>query len=258
MLAGERHHLIVSLLRQYRFLSVHDVATRLGMSLATVRRDLDALDHGGAVRRIHGGVELATDPHADRGLASPEVPFARRAEMDVEKKRRIAEKAVSLCQDGETIIIDGGTTTFHMAEFLLNRSLQVLTNSLAIAEILVPKSANRVILSGGAVFPDSKLILDPFGNDTFKDYVASMVFMGVNGIGPYGVTNTDTTLIRIERAMIERGEKLVILADSSKFRQAGSLVLCGFERIDTLITDAEITAEAREMVEGKGVKLVAV
>lgn len=258
MLESERRHLILSLLRQYQFLTIHDLAARLHASLATVRRDLTKLADEKLIVRVRGGAQLASQTAALPGSAPAEVPFDRRKEMQLERKRRIAQKAVSMCRDGQTIIIDGGTTTYHMAEFLLPRRLDILTNSFAIAELLVGKSPSRVVVARGEVFGDSKLILDPFESDVFRDYSASIVFMGVNGIGPHGLTNTDSALIRIERAMIERADKLVILADSSKFNRGGNLVLCGFDRVHAIITDAEVSEEAREMVTGAGVELVTV
>jgi len=256
MLESERHHIVTSLLRQYRFMSVHDLAKRLEISLATVRRDLDKLEESGSVRRVHGGAELVPGPAAEAAPSGVELPFDRRKDLQVEQKRRIAEKAVSLCDDGETIIIDGGSTTFHMVPYLLNRNLRILTNSFAMAEMLVGRSRNQVVLPAGTVDAGSKLVRNPFENDLFKDYVAARVFMGVNGVGPAGVTNTDESLIRMERSMIERGRRLYVLADGTKFSRHGDLLLCGFDRITAIITDSGIAQEHREMVASRGVSLI--
>ncbi len=258
MLESERHHILLSLVGQYRFLTVHDLAERVHASLATVRRDLAKLDERGLIRRVRGGAELIEPQPVGSGSHMPEASFESRLAMREEPKRRIAEAAVSLCEDGETIIVDGGTTTYYMAEFLLARHLQVLTNSLAMAELLVSKSDNSVCIPAGVVSRHSRLILNPFESDIFKDYTASKVFVGVNGIGPMGVTNTDMSLIRLERAMIERGRDLIVLADSTKFGQGGNLLLCGFDRVHTIITDSEVDRQARELVESEGVGLIVV
>lgn len=258
MFEHARHQDILRLLGQYGYLGIHDIESMLQVSEATVRRDLDKLAQTGKIRRVRGGAALA-EGHAPRPRPSiHESTFETRRAQSVEKKRRIARKAVSLCPDDATIIIDGGSTTFHMAEYLLHRRLKILTNSFAIAQVLVGRGENTVILPGGVVYNDSSLILDPFEADVFKDYHASMVFMGVNGVGPSGVTNSDPQVIRSERAMIEHADEVIILADSGKFSQQGDLVLCDYDRIATVITDSDVGAEAKEMVESAGVQLLVV
>ncbi len=153
-------------------------------------------------------------------------------------------------------MIDGGSTTYQMVEFLKETRLQVITNSFAIAENLVGHSQNDVILNGGMIYRDSKLVLDPLQDNIFRHYYATRVFMGVYGLDELGATNTDLLLIQTERAMIENARELVILADSSKFGRRGSLMLCSFERIHTIITDSGISDEQRRLVEARGVRLI--
>lgn len=258
MFEHARHQDLLRLLGQYGHLGIHDIESMLGVSEATVRRDLDKLAQAGSIRRVRGGAALVDDNSSQTRPTIKESTFEARRVQSVEKKRRIARKAVSLCPDDSTIIIDGGSSTFHMAEYLLPRRLKVLTNSFAIAQVLVGKGENTVILPGGAVYTDSSLILDPFETDVFRNYHASMVFMGVNGVGPSGVTNSDPQVIRSERAMIERADQVVILADSSKFMQQGDLVLCDYDRIAVIITDSGISDEAREMVESRDIELLVV
>ncbi len=251
MLAPERERLILRLLRQDRFATVSELAGLAGASEATVRRDLDRLERTGLLVRVRGGAELAAGAEN-----TVQLPFESRKGLMSETKRRIARLAASLCREGETIIIDGGSTTYHMAEFLLPMKLQILTNSFALAQALVGGSANTVILSGGVVHADSQLVLDPFQEDPFSHYLAAKVFMGVYGIDEMGATNTEVQLISAERAMIEHAKELIILADSSKFDRRGSLFLCGFERMRTVISDAGVTEAQRRLLESRGVKLL--
>ena len=188
--------------------------------------------------------------------AGRQLSFERRRGVLLEKKRAIARRAVSLCEDGETVFIDGGSTTFQMSEFLRATRLQIITNSFAMARALVGLSENTVVLAGGIIYPDSQLILDPFQEESFRNYYAAKVFMGVYGIDEMGATNTDPLLIRTERAMIDHGRELIILADSSKFNRRGSLMLCGFESIRTVITDGGIGEEQRRMLIAHGVELI--
>jgi DeoR family ulaG and ulaABCDEF operon transcriptional repressor len=255
MLDRERQETVLRLVKQNRFLSIHDAARATGASQATVRRDFRKLEEAGYIHRVRGGVEI-TEKLKEKDEVFRELPFEYRKGIMLEHKRRIARHAASLCADGETIIIDGGSTTYQMAGYLAPLKLKIVTNSFAIAEHLIKHSESQVYLPGGIIFPESQLILDPFNEDVYKNFFASKVFMGVGGIGPAGATNRDINLIRVERLMIDHAEKLIILADSSKFRSPGDLLLCGFNRIDTIITDSGIDIRSREMVKEHGVELI--
>ncbi len=255
MLERERQELILGLLRQSRFATVAELVAAAGASEATIRRDLGRLEQRGALRRIRGGAEAV---EAAEVRQAPEQPFEQRKGLHLETKRAIGRRAAALCQDGDTIFIDGGSTTYQMAGFLLSSRLQIITNSFAIAQVLIGSSANTVILSGGVVYPDSQLILDPFQEDAFRNYYASKVFMGLYGIDEMGATNTELLLIRTEKAMIDHAQELVILADSSKLGRRGSLKLCSLEQIHTFITDAGISEAQRELLLSRGVRLLTV
>lgn len=257
MLERERQAVILRVLRQGGFASVSDLVSLMEVSEATVRRDLSRLAGKGVLRRVRGGAEL---PEPPPGADAPgmQLPFEYRKGLQLEKKRAIARRAVSLCQEGETVFIDGGSTTFQMTEFLRSTRLQIITNSFAIAQSLVGVSENTVVLGGGIIYPDSQLILDPFQDEAFHNYYATRAFMGVYGLDELGATNTELLLIRTERSMIDHSRDLVVLADSSKFNRRGSLMLCALERIRTLITDGGITAEQRDLVRSRGVELIVV
>ena len=257
MLERERQAVILRLLRQGRFAAVADMVPLVKASEATVRRDLARMERRGLLRRVRGGAELPEPPAAEDG-SGLQVPFEYRKGLQLEKKRAIARRAASLCEDGETVFIDGGSTTFQMTEFLRSTRLQIITNSFAIAQALVGRSENTIVLSGGIIYPDSQLILDPFGEESFRSYYATRAFMGVYGLDEMGATNTELLLIRAERAMIENSRDLVVLADSSKFNRRGSLMLCGLERIRTLITDGGIGEEQAELVRSRGIELIVV
>jgi DeoR family ulaG and ulaABCDEF operon transcriptional repressor len=272
VLERERHELILRLLRQGRFAAVSEIASLVQASEATVRRDLARLEAEALLRRVRGGAELA-EPPGDGGrpgagvsggqprtaeVAGRQLSFERRRGVLLEKKRAIARRAVSLCEDGETVFIDGGSTTFQMSEFLRATRLQIITNSFAMARALVGLSENTIVLAGGTIYPDSQLILDPFQEESFRNYYAAKVFMGVYGIDEMGATNTDPLLIRTERAMIDHGRELIILADSSKFSRRGSLMLCGFESIRAVITDSGIDEAQKGMLSVRGVELIVV
>ncbi|MCX7029820.1 MAG: DeoR/GlpR family DNA-binding transcription regulator [Spirochaetes bacterium] len=255
MLAAERRAMILRLLRQDGIAPLADIRRLSGASEATARRDLAEMAAEGLIERVRGGAAALRIPHG-AAARTPEVPLEERAGIAAEKKHRIARRAAGLCADGDTIMVDGGSTTLQLAPFLRGLRLRVITNSLALAEDLSRGSACTVILGGGVVQPESRLILDPFREDPFSDYSASTVFMGVFGIDESGATNTDELLIRAERAMIARARRLVVLADSLKFGMRGSLHLCGFDRISAVVTDDGIPEAWRTLLAERGVELV--
>ena len=247
MLEEERRLAILRLLSKRMYASVGEIAGTLGVSEATVRRDLAKMDGVGELTRLRGGAK--TNKESESAFSSlPEPPFTLRAGEFSECKRRIAEFGVSLCEDGETIIIDGGSTTFSMAEFLKPKHLIILTNSFAIAEVLIKQSRNTVILPGGVVYPESMLLLDHFNADYYANFSADKVFMSVAGIDEQGLTNTDALLIETERSMINRGREVYILADSGKFTRRGNLRLCGFDKVTAVITDSAVDKRYRELL----------
>jgi DeoR family ulaG and ulaABCDEF operon transcriptional repressor len=270
MLAAERRALVLRLLGRDGVAPLADIARLSGASEATVRRDLARLAAEGLVERVHGGAVTPGGagtaagggvPAGDGGPVGPaprtiEVPLEERVGIAAEKKRRIARRAAALCAEGDTIMVDGGSTTLQLAPFLRGMRLRVITNSLPLAEELSRDPACTVILGGGVVQPVSRLLLDPFREDPFADYTASTVFMGVYGIDEAGATNTDELLIRSERAMIARARRLVVLADGSKFGRRGSLHLCGFERIAAVVTDDGIDGRWTALLAERGVEVL--
>ena len=163
----------------------------------------------GVATRVHGGLEAAPAPNvgsSDRPpLATSSFDFSRG--LNVAAKRAIAQAAVALCEDGEAIIINGGTTTFEMAVFLRERHLKVLTNSYPLAETLIHDSKCRVALPGGEVYREQKLIVSPFEEDAIQHYSASRMFMSAIAIGPLGVIEGDPLIARAETKLLKRADK---------------------------------------------------
>lgn len=161
-----------------------------------------------------------------------------------------------LCADGEPIIINGGTTTYQMVYPLMTRQLQVMTNSFPLAEHLLKNSQNSVLVPGGLLYREQNIILSPFNDDASQNYWARRMFMGAHGVGPNGVMEADPLLIQAEEKLLGKSDELILMVDSSKFRQRSSLVLCPLDRVDVLITDENITDEAAQWIEAAGVRLI--
>ena len=249
----ERHRIILSAVQTRPVATVSDLVEMTSTSEATIRRDIAALHLSGKLRRVRGGAE-AVNPPAQGGLVGR--PFSVNETINMALKRAIARAAVELVRDGEPIIINGGTTTFQMVYPLVNRRAQVFTNSFPIAEYLLHHSKNTVLVQGGTIYREQNIILSPFENDVSRNFYARKMFIGAAGLGPRGLMEADPLLIQAELKLISQADELVVLADSSKFSGRSSLVLCGLDRITTVITDRGIRDEDRQMLETAGVGLI--
>lgn len=252
---SERHRIILSAVQERPVATVLDLVTLTGASEATIRRDIATLHVQKKLRRVRGGAEAVSPPQFV-GLAGR--PFSVNETINIAAKRAIARAAVELCDDGEPIIINGGTTTFQMVHPLSARRCQVFTNSFPIAEHLLKHSKNTVLLPGGAIYREQNIILSPFQDDGSRHFYARRMFIGAQGIGPLGLMEADPLLIQAEQKLIGQADELVVLADSSKFRNRSSLVLCPLKRVDTVITDDRIADREAQMLEAADITLITV
>lgn len=258
MHAAERENLILDALRQTGFVSYRDLEARLDASPATIRRDLSRLEAAGRIGRVHGGARL-TEDGAEREagpLSLLGTPFAQSITLNLAAKQSIGRAAAALCEPGEGIMIDGGTTTLQMCPHLEGLDLQVLTNSLHIVNALLAQAGTRILVPSGAVFREQNIILAPAGEDSMPRFHAPKLFMGAAAVGPAGVMQADVVLVAAERRLVDRAEQVILLVDSSKFSSQSGAIVCGLDEVDVLITDAGIAAEHAAMVERAGVRLI--
>ncbi|PFG64339.1 DeoR family transcriptional regulator [Thioclava sp. ES.031] len=249
----ERHRIILSAVQDRPVVTVPDMCALTGASEATIRRDIASLHVAKKLRRVRGGAE-ALNPTKFPGLAGR--PFTLNETLRIAQKQAIARAAVELCDDGDPIIINGGTTTFQMVHPLATRQMQIFTNSFPIAEHLLKNSKNAILLSGGVIYREQNIVLSPFENDVTRNFYAKRMFMGAQGVGPLGLMEADPLLIQAEHKLIGQADELVVLVDSTKFQKRSSLVLCPLDRAHTIITDDEITDRAAAMLEAAGVNLI--
>jgi DeoR family ulaG and ulaABCDEF operon transcriptional repressor len=178
--------------------------------------------------------------------------------VNLAAKRAIAKRAVEMCEDGDVVIVNGGTTTYQMGEFLRHKRLKILTNSYPLAEFLIHETENRVALPGGEVYRDQKLIVAPFDDDAIQHYAARIMFMSAIAVSPHGLIEGDPLIARAVAKLLKRADRLVALADSSKFQVKGSLVVCPLSRVDTLITDSDAPEAGLQMLKDAGVETIVV
>lgn len=260
MLEQQRHRLILDLLQERTFVRLQEFVEALDASPATIRRDIGKLASEGRLQRIHGGAQL---PDAVARSGAVQAPlrgssFLVNRERHVAEKRAIAERAVALCQDGETILVNGGSSTFMMGEFLCHRDVNVLTNSFALAGVLLESGTCRVTLPGGEIYRRQNVILSAFEEDLVNRYQGRWMFMGTPAIGVHGVMESDPLLIQAEQKLLRQAEQLVVLADSSKIHARGQFQFCALEEVDILITDSGIADDSRKLFEQAGIEVIVV
>jgi DeoR family transcriptional regulator, aga operon transcriptional repressor len=237
MPAEMRREQMLAFVRTRDFVRVSDLSTRFHVSEVTVRGDLDVLADRGHIRRIRGGAMPQSLPH-------PERPFEEMQGARVDEKARIGRAAASLVSNGETVILDVGTTTTALARALARRDdlydVVVFTNALNIAielESAIPRFT--VIVTGGTLRPMQHSLVDPLGGLMLERINAHTVFLGCNGIDPNGgVTNINLPEAEIKRRMLQAARRRVIIADGSKVGGIELAKLCNIDEIDMLITDS--------------------
>lgn len=257
MHATERERLILEALGPNGFVSYRDLESRLDASPATIRRDLSRLESQGLIARVHGGarlVEAGESEFARPGLSG--TPFDQAIALHLSAKQAIGRAAAALCEPGEGIMIDGGSTTLQMCPYLDGLDLQVLTNSLHIVNALLPQPGTRLLVPAGSVFREQNIILAPSGEDSMPRFHAPKLFMGAAAVGPRGVMQQDVILVAAERRLIDRAEQVILLIDSSKFTSTSGAIVCGLDEVDVLVTDSGITDAQAAMVREAGVRLI--
>jgi DeoR family ulaG and ulaABCDEF operon transcriptional repressor len=253
MLEAERHRFILKLLQDRSIVSITDLVEIIGASDATVRRDVNALAEAGKLRRIRGGVE-ALNPRHEPHLVG--MPFAISREVAVEQKRAIARAAAQLLNDGESIIINAGTSTLALVEFIANRQLNILTNSVPILAALHSSGGNRVSVPGGTVFREQNIILSPFEDQTVESFWASKLITGCYGINQHGLMEADPLIVQAQTRLLRRADEIIVLADSRKLRQRSSIIVTPLKRVSTLITDNGASDQDLEAVREAGVRVI--
>lgn len=250
---NERQRIIVKEASERALVTVSYLVDLLDASAATIRRDITQLHREGKIRKVRGGAEAlrlpTTSPLTGR-------PFAISQTINAKEKRLVARAAASLCKDGDSIIIGGGSTVFMMAEHLRDHQMQVLTNSFVIAEYLLKNSKCAVNLPAGKIYRDQNLILSPFNEDGTASFYADRLFIGAQGIGALGVMEADPQIVQASSRLLKQAEQRVLVIDSAKFHQRSSMILCPLNEIDLVITDAGVDETSREMLKEHGCELI--
>jgi len=249
MLLDQRRTNVLDIIEDRGFASLREIADVISVSESTVRRDLEYLESIGQVRRTRGGAA-----YVGESLAG----FEDRRNLALREKQRIGKCVAGLVGPGETIILDGGTTTLEVARQLSGKSLQVVTNSLPIMNHLVSVPDIELVFLGGYLYPKTGVALGGLTVAALKQIHARRLIMGVGGITEAGLFNSNSLLVEAEQQMMASADEVIVVADSSKLGHSEFARLCGLDRIHRLVVDSGISQEWRERITNYGIDLIAV
>jgi DeoR family fructose operon transcriptional repressor len=248
MLAETRRRSLLDLITRQGYATLDELVTVLGVSESTIRRDLEALDLAGSIKRTHGGAVYT-------GEVRSMPAFDERTETAATEKRAIGMAAAALLKDGDTVLLDGGTTTLEVARALIGRRVQVVTNSLPIAQLLASSQQTDLILIGGYIYPRTGVALGPLAIATMQSIRVRTAILGAGGVVAEGIYNSNSLLVETERQMMSCGQEVMIVADHTKFGRLALARLCGLDEVDQVVVDSGIDAPDREMLVAAGVAI---
>ena len=255
LLVEERRRRILEMLDAQERVTVDELVGRFGVSAVTILGDLDALDALGAVVRSHGGALKRTD-------APEDVPIMVKETLHHAEKVRIGHAAAQMIRDGETIMLDSGTTTAEVARqirFLRLRSLNVVTNALNIAMELANVPHVRLIMIGGVLRQMSYSLAGPPAEQTLRGLHADRLFLGVDGLDPeIGLMTPDVVEAQLNTVMIQVSREVVVVADSSKFQRRSLSVIAKLDAVHKVVTDSGASPEVLAALRARNVEVIAV
>lgn len=228
---SKHHGAILKLLDERGTLSVSDLSQALGVSSETARREVRRLEAAGQAVRMHGAVGLAGQ--------TGEAPFDRRMRDNAAAKRAIAAAAAEGIADGDTLMLDTGTTTSFLARALLNhRRLTVVTNSSDIARTLATVNGNRVFMAGGELRGDSGAALGASALAFVRGFAVQHAIISAGAVDQSGIMDFDLMEAEFARTVLDCGERRLLVTDATKFTRRGVIRVAGFDGIDRIVTDA--------------------
>ncbi|WP_189208519.1 DeoR/GlpR family DNA-binding transcription regulator [Actinokineospora fastidiosa] len=252
MLARQRQEVILDEVRRSGAVQVHALVTRLGVSDMTIRRDLDVLAKRGLVEKVYGGATSVV------GRSTDEPGFEAKSVRALAEKDAISARAASLIRPGTAIGISAGTTTWTFARHLDDvPDITVVTNSIRVADVLRTDRPDRTVVLTGGVRTPSDALVGPVAVQSLRSLHLDMVFLGVHGMadGP-GFTTPNLNESETDRALVEAGGRLVVLADHTKWGMVGISTIADLSEADVLVTDEGIADDAREILAARVGELI--
>ncbi len=247
---NERRDEILKILGDREYVTVEEFSRLLSVSAVTIRTDLTSLEESGLLMRTHGGAMKSSMKGEARLISNTMI------ENEMEKKA-IAEKAASLIKPGNTIIIDSGSTTIHLIEHLKGKNITVVTNNLLVLEKLKSEDDIKIIALGGSLRRESMGTVGPLAEMAIKALNVDIYFMGAAAYNRSSITSSDISESSLKRDMMDAADKVVFLADSSKFGKRAFSNICSWHDVDTFISD-KMDGGFKKELEEMGVEVISV
>jgi DeoR/GlpR family transcriptional regulator of sugar metabolism len=246
----QRTDLIEKFIREHKYADLRTLADRFGGSLSTARRALDSLESRGIVRRHHGGASLI-----ETDALTQEYDFIARNQRQANEKFAIASLVAEHVQPGMTVILDGGSTTYAVARLLVEKRLQIITNSLPIASLFSEIGSVETIVTGGSIYNRLGVLVGPLCEQSFDQTHADVAILGGAGITENGVWNHNALIVAAQRKMIAAAERTIFALDNSKFGRKALSLTTPFEKRFTIVTDVRPTPPVVSAINTAGAKL---
>ena len=246
---SKRQREIMRVLEHEGSVALSVLARKLDVSLETIRRDIKPLADSGSLIKMHGAVGLAS--------TIGEAPFERRMRENSEAKRVIAAAVAATIRDGDSIMLDTGTTTSFLARELIgHRRLTIVTNSSDIARTLATLNDNRVYMAGGELRSDNGAAFGSTAIDFISRFSVTHAIISTGAVNMHGMMDYDLEEAEFARTVLMRGQRTLVVTDHSKFGRDGLVRVCGFEAITELATDKRPPAEIAQAIDAAGVRLL--
>jgi len=253
MNVAQRHKMILSELEKDGYVKVADLSEHFGVSTVTIRKDLTELENKKLLFRSHGSVSLFSSLTSDRHIDEKE-------KIMVDEKLRIAEAANKLLERNDRIIIASGTTVLAFANKInITDPLTVITASVKVSLSLCYRQNIEVIQLGGSMRKSSASVIGREAENFLNDLTCNKLFMGVDGIDiDFGLTTSNIDEAHLNQVMIRAVQKVIVLADSSKFGKRGFGKMCNLNQVHQIITDSNAPASAVQILREKGIEVTLV
>jgi len=244
----ERHAKIRGALAEKEFLISRELEELLGVSKATIRRDLLEFEQQGILQRVHGGARVVS-PVKDEGL-----DFKFFSASSSEEKVRIGKVAASLVEEGQTVLLGGGSTALEAARCLYDRSIQIITNSIPVANLFLDCHKTEVTLTGGYLYPRLGIQIGPVCERMVRSISADLAIMGIRGITADGLSDNNAQVVESVRAMMKAAHRVIIVADHFKFGRNAMIHVADLHDIHEIVSDRELAVEYRQLLENNGIR----
>lgn len=249
MLVEERRQRVLDLISKRGFVALEELVKAIQVSESTIRRDIEFWHQKGVLRPTRGGAV-----YIGNGGTLP--ALEERAAAQLDEKKAIARTAAARIRDGDCVLLDGGTTTLEVARLLLDREVQIVTNSLPIAALFASRREADLVLIGGYVYPRTGVALGPLSVRMMEDLHVNQAILSVGGITDKGLFNSNLLLVETERQMMRCADEVVVVADHTKIGRPALAFLCDLATIDTLIVDAGLSPQQRQLLEQTDVRVL--